>query len=48
MLSAMHRNIKCTVKAVNPRSEWMPALDREMKEIEDSKRVINRLIMWKV
>lgn len=26
----------------------MPALDGEMKEIKYSKRVINRLIMWKV
>ena len=35
-------------KAVHPRREWMPALDRDMKEMKDSKRVINRLIMWKV
>lgn len=48
MLSAMHCHIQCTVKAVHPRREWIPAQDRRMKEMKDSKRVINRLIMWKV
>lgn len=48
MLSATQCHIQFTVKAGNLRREWMPALDGEMKEIKDSKRVINRLIMWKV
>lgn len=48
MLSATHCHIQITVKAVNPIRERVPALDREMKKMKDSKRVINRLIMWKV
>lgn len=48
MLSSTHCHIQFTAKAVQPRKEWMPALDGDMKEMKDSKRVINRLIMWKV